>query len=151
MTLSLSHTRLHWQDWKENRMPEIVAFRFPKCSPSFFNHFLWYRVGIWCVPTGNQNKNSIDFLCWLNPKPSERESSKSKYPWLPLGVDTNFQDFTRRRVYTKFWSQEHVLGVFIFHIQILKLFFMLHSSSYCLMLFICKTFTSHNIGIVLSP
>jgi hypothetical protein len=28
---------------------------------------------------------------------------------------------------------------------------MLHSSSYCLMLFMCKTFTSHNTGNVLSP
>lgn len=58
------------------------------------NHFLWYRVGILCVPTGNQNKNSIDFLCWVTPL--ERKSSKSKCPWLPLGVDTNFQDFTQK-------------------------------------------------------
>jgi len=79
---------------KKTECLRLWAFHFPKCPQSFFNHFLWYRVGIWCVPTGNQNKNSIDFLCWVTL--AERKSSKSKCPWLPLGMDTNFQEFTRK-------------------------------------------------------
>jgi hypothetical protein len=89
-------------------------------------------VGIWCVPTGNQNKNSIDFLCWVTPL--ERKVLKVSAPGSLLGWTLTSRT-SRRGVYTNFWSQEHVLGVFIFLIQILKSFFMLHSSSYCLMLF----------------